>query len=65
MTAEEILKLATAISALAPTGVTLVKTLVTGLKGKTDAELKAMGDAIDDAGIAKADEEIAKLDNPS
>lgn len=55
----EILQL---VNTLAPAGVALVKTLATKLQGKTDEELKATGDAIDDAIIAAADMELAKLD---
>ena len=61
MNSQELLALMTLINALAPAGIDLVKTLTTKLSGKTDEEIKAMGDALDDAGIQKADEEIAKL----
>lgn len=61
MTAAEILQLMTLINALAPTGIELVKTLTTKLQGKSDEELKAFGDALDDAIIARADSEIAAL----
>jgi hypothetical protein len=63
MNTQELIELMTLINALAPTGISLVKQLATQLQGKTDDELKAMGDAIDDAGIAAADAEIKKLDD--
>jgi hypothetical protein len=59
--ANEIIQIMTLVNALAPTGINLVKELATSLQGKTDEELKALGDGIDDAGVATADEEIAKL----
>lgn len=61
MDANEVLQIMTLVNALAPSGIELVKTLATKLQGKSDEEIKAMGDAMDDAGIAKADAEIAKL----
>lgn len=61
MNLDELLKLMQLINGLAPTGISLVKTLATNLVGKTDAELKSIGDALDDAIIAKADQEISNL----
>lgn len=53
--ATEILAL---VNTLAPAGIDLIKTLATKLQGKTDDELKAAGDAIDDAIIATANKEL-------
>lgn len=57
----EAIELLTLINALSPVGVGLVKLLATRLQGKTDEELKQLGDSIDDAIIATAKKELGEL----
>lgn len=61
ITVQEAIEILTLANTLAPAGVTLVKNLATDLQGKTDAEINAESDAIDDQTIATADAEISKL----
>jgi hypothetical protein len=61
--AQEIIEIMTLVNALAPPGISLVKQLATQLQGKTDAEILAEADAIDEQTIATADAEIKKLDD--
>lgn len=57
-TMQDATEILTLINTLAPAGIDFIKTLATKLQGKTDDELKAAGDAIDDAIIAIANKEL-------
>lgn len=57
----ETIQILTDINALAPAGIGLVKSLIADLSGKTDAEILAQANAIDDQGLADANTEIAAL----
>lgn len=59
--ANEAIQILTLVNALEPAGIALVKDLATKLQGKSDAEIIASANAIDDQGIADANTEIAAL----
>lgn len=59
--ANEAIQILTLVNALEPAGIALVKDLATKLQGKTDAEILAQANAIDDQGLADANTEIAAL----
>lgn len=60
LSGQEALEILQLVNTLAPVGVSLVKSLATSLQGKSDEELKAAGDAIDDLVIQRANEELAQ-----
>lgn len=57
--ANETIQILTLVNALAPAGIKLVKDLATSLQGKTDEEINADSDAIDQQTIATADKELS------
>lgn len=56
----EAIQILTLANALAPAGIKLVKDLATSLQGKTDEQINAEADALDQKTIATADKELAQ-----
>lgn len=56
--ANEAIEILTLVNGLAPAGIKLVKDLATSLQGKTDEQINAESDAIDQQTITTADEQL-------
>lgn len=61
-TLKAITEILTLFNGLAPTGITLIKTLAQSLQGKTDAEILAEADSLYQSVIDKAKLELSGLD---